>query len=105
MKFSQKYAAIFGGNPAEAVISGSSSAGEAVWWLLTIPEAWPYFNKANIMCMGVNNANRPETASVSINLRSAFYDARTVDRIDLFANISYAAEFRTTMACRLKIGQ
>ena len=105
MKFSQKYAAIFGGNPAEAVISGSSSAGEAVWWLLTIPEAWPYFNKANIMCMGVNNANRPETASVSIILRSACYDARTVDRIDFFAYISNAGEFRTKIACRLRIGQ
>lgn len=66
MKFMQKYAPVFGANPAEAVVSGSSSAGEAVWWLLTIPEAWPYFNKANIMCMGVNNANRPATASVSL---------------------------------------
>jgi len=65
MKFSQKYAAIFGGNPAEAVVSGSSSAGEAVWWLLTIPQAWPYFNKANVMCMGLNNANRAKTATVS----------------------------------------
>jgi len=79
MKFSQKYAAIFGGNPAEAVISGSSSAGEAVWWLLTIPEAWPYFNKANIMCMGVNNANRPETASLA---RQVVLDTMKCETID-----------------------
>jgi carboxylesterase type B len=84
MRFSQKYAAIFGGNPSEAVVSGSSSAGEAVWWLLTIPEAWPYFNKANIMCMGVNNANRPETATLARQVVLETMNCETIDCLRKF---------------------
>jgi carboxylesterase type B len=87
MKFSQKYGKIFGGNPAEAVISGSSSAGEAMWWLLTIPEAWPYFNKANVMCMGLNNANTAETASLARNTVLKVMNCETTDCLRQYTRV------------------
>ena len=54
MEWSQTYAPFFGGNIEEATITGCSSAGEATWWLLTMETAWPYFNRASVMGMGLN---------------------------------------------------
>ena len=87
MRFSQKYGKIMGGNPSEAVISGSSSAGEAMWWLLTIPEAWPYFNKANVMCMGLNNANTPETASIARDTVLKVMGCETIDCLRQYSRV------------------
>ena len=64
MEWSQKYVPYFGGNISDATISGCRSGGEAVWWLLTIEQAWPYFNKANIMGMGFANAELARQAQV-----------------------------------------
>ena len=66
MKWSQSYAPYFGGNPAEATLSACSSGGEAIWWLLTTEDAWPYFNRANIMGMGLNSVYDDSQAAVNI---------------------------------------
>jgi len=79
MKWAQKYAPIFGGNPAEAVLSGSSSAGEAVWWHTVLEESWPFYNKVNVMCMGVNNAVSTQVGEDTTKLVLKFQGCDTID--------------------------
>jgi hypothetical protein len=35
--------------------------------MLTIEKAWPYFHRANVMGMGLNNANTPENSDFGRN--------------------------------------
>jgi len=54
MAFTQTYGPIFGGDPDNASFSARSSGAEIVWRLLTVPCAWPYFKRVNMMNMGLN---------------------------------------------------
>ena len=64
LEWSQVYAPYFGGNIDEGTLSGCSSGGEAIWWLLTAEKAWPYFKRANIMGTGLNTAYEAKDAQV-----------------------------------------
>lgn len=67
MEWSQTYAPYFHGDVDQATISGCSSGAEAIWWLLTTEKAWPYYQRANIMGMGLNTVYTTHQGQVILN--------------------------------------
>ena len=54
MEWAQTWAKYFGGDVTNAALNGCSAGSESLWYHLTTPESWGYFNRAVTVGVGLN---------------------------------------------------
>jgi len=57
LQWGNKFAPHFGGDTSKATLTGCSAGSESIWWHLTTPSSWPFFNRAVSMGIGLNTAH------------------------------------------------
>ena len=60
LQWGQKFAPHFGGDVTKRTLTGCSAGSESIWWHLTSPISWPFFDRVVSMGIGLNTAH-PKT--------------------------------------------